>query len=130
MNLYKRLLAASIALILIAMLFSCSDYAKRDGSAYNTGRVISVDEITKIVSELKPENKEPYYIDESTVFYWTENGSKLHLFNDCQSLSRTDPENILSGNIGAVSSKLSSKPCSFCLKKASLSEEDFLNIFS
>ena len=127
---FRRLFAMLIALFTLFLFASCSEYAKREESSYSTGHILSPEDVTKIVSELTPEDEEPYPIDAKTIYYWTLSGSKFHIFRDCQSLSRTSDENIDHGKHGDIPEDILNEPCSFCLKRAFLSKEEFLAIFS
>ena len=126
----RRLFAVLVALFTLLLFVSCSEYAKKEESPYSTGHILSPEDVTKIVSELTPEEQEPYPIDAKTVYYWTDGGSKFHIFRDCQSLSRTADENVEHGKHGDIPGDILNEPCSFCLKRAFLSKEEFLAVFS
>lgn len=126
----KRFLSICAAFIAVFLFASCSEYAKKEVSSYSTGQILSPDDISVILSELKPDEEEPCKIDENTVYYWTEDGSKFHVFSDCQSFSRTPDTDVISGKSSNIPEKIAKEPCSFCLKRASLSKEELLDIFS
>jgi len=53
-------------------------------------------------------------IDDSTVVYWLSGGSVWHLNNSCSSLSRSDPEVILSGSVYQAYTEGKSRACKVC----------------
>ena len=59
------------------------------------------------------------------VFYWTDGGGKLHLFMTCQALSKTDLSKIKQGFLEDAYYADKTEPCSFCLKNANLTVDNF-----
>ena len=119
----RRLFAVLVALVTLLLFVSCSEYAKKEESPYSTGHILSPEDVTKIVSELTPEEQEPYQIDAKTVYYWTDGGSKFHIFRDCQHLEKSNDTS--SGSLSEAKEAKSGGVCSTCLKRSGVDPEIF-----
>ena len=94
-------------------LFGCSSYVSQKDYFY-AGETVTPEQLEAINSSIS-DNEQMLEIKPTTMCYWTKNGSKFHLFSDCQSLSRTDSSNIEIGIYDYI--KDEKECCSYCLKK-------------
>ena len=53
-------------------------------------------------------------VQASSLVYWTENGAVWHLSRDCSSLSKTDPDKILSGDTDDAVGAGKERVCKIC----------------
>ena len=121
----KFLSAVFVAVLILISYVSCADYLRVDGDELSTGHLLSPEDVSNISELFDEEPAEKMQIDENTVYYWTKSGSKFHIFIDCQSLSRSDPDSISSGSLRSARSANKTSPCSFCLKRGNLTKKDF-----
>ena len=80
---------------------------------------------TKSTTDTEAADTPNIEITDATVFYWTEGGAKLHLFTDCQALSKSEPSKIKQGLLENAYYAGKTEPCSFCLKNANLTADNF-----
>jgi len=118
----KRSIAAFIIASFLILSVSCADYIKAEEKTLSTGKLITPEEIEKLEESFKEENVE-FVIDEDTVYYWTKRGPKFHIYKDCQSFSRTDEKDILSGNFEEVTAAKKDSFCNFCRTRGNIPED-------
>ena len=104
-----------ICLFSAACLFGCSSYVLQNDSFY-AGETVTPDQIEIIDGSLSHSGAQQIEIKPTTLCYWTSGGSKFHLFEDCQSLSRTDSSKIETGIYDYIKDK--KECCSYCMKNA------------
>ncbi len=116
----KQFRSFLLIVIFAFMLTGCSSYIDPNGG-FHTGETLTPDELDRLSNQIFGEDKtEPPF---DNVFYWTDSGSKVHLFSDCGHLKRSD--DIRSGDENAIRSLEKAGMCSSCLKKAGKTEADF-----
>ena len=103
-----------------AMLFlcACSPYSQ-GGYEFDPGETLSQEELESLFGETEAETT-AFTLNESTAVYWTEGGSKYHLFADCAHLSKSD--NVKTGNMENAAEAGKSECCKTCKNKAGISE--------
>lgn len=120
----RRLIFIILIFVILSASVGCSDQVKNSDPAKNTGHSVSPDDITKY-NDMLTDDPNSVVLDENTVYYWTSGGSKLHIFIDCQSLTKSDSSDIKSGTLGAAYADEKTEPCTFCLKRAGIDMSDF-----
>ncbi len=120
----KRAIFIILIFIVSVVSIACSDQVKNSDPERNTGQAISPEDITKY-NDMLTDDPNLIVLDENTVYYWTIGGSKLHIFIDCQSLTKSDSSDIQSGTLGVAYANEKTEPCSFCLKRAGIDADDF-----
>lgn len=104
-----------IAICVAVLLCSCSPRAGTDKE--NTGSVVTPEELEAVSREI--EQVEIIYIEgmneDAAVFYWTENGSVIHAYSTCSSMSRS--KRIYCGNINHAYEFGIERSCSRCFEK-------------
>ena len=126
----KPIFKIFVAVILLSTLSTsaCSRYTENSDNKFSTGHKLSKSEISRLQEEKSDTtlfDSPMIEITDQTVYYWTATGSKLHLFSDCQSFAKADPTKIKSGSLEDAYNENKSNPCSFCLKHAGITEDDF-----
>lgn len=96
-------------------LCSCSEYFTV-GYEFDPGQTLSPEMISSIFEAEEETEKPTVKITEETEVFFTEGGSKFHLFSDCSTLSRT--KNVLSAKFAEAKEKGKGECCSHCAKKA------------
>ena len=121
-----RLLSLLVLFALIAFTVSCSEMTVNTDYKFSSGYKLSEKEIAELKEKLTEAPAETALeITEDTVFYWTDGGGKLHLFTTCQALSKTDLSKIKQGFLEDAYYANKTEPCSFCLKNANLTVDNF-----
>ena len=121
-----RFTSLLVLFALIAFTVSCSEMTVNTDYKFSSGYKLSEKEIAELKEKLTEAPAETALeITEDTVFYWTDGGGKLHLFMTCQALSKTDLSKIKQGFLEDAYYANKTEPCSFCLKNANLTVDNF-----
>ena len=105
-------------ILFAAFLCSCSPYSQ-GGFEFDPGETLSSEELESLFGETEPEET-TFVLNENTSVYWTEGGSKYHLFSDCGHLSKS--AEIKTGNMAKAAEKGKTECCKTCESRAGLSE--------
>jgi len=119
----KYIISVFTIITLLLSLISCADHIGSTDTELSTGYLLTPEDINQIKDSFEGEEA-TITVDADTVFYWTDSGTKFHIFKDCQALSRTAPENISEGKISKMQASGKRSFCSFCSKRADVKEED------
>ncbi len=121
MKMRKLLRTLLVIALVIFMLTGCTKHLDPNGEGFNAGETLTPEELDRLSSQIftASETARPF----DNIFYWTENGSKVHLFSDCGHLKNSS--DICSGDENAVRSLKKSGMCASCLKVANKAETDF-----
>ncbi len=114
----KKIIAA-LALLLV-FLCSCSYYSE-GGYEFDPGETLSPEIVDSVFAtdsgdEVTEKTPAAVKVGADTEVYFTEGGSKFHLYKDCSSLSRS--KNVLSGKYSEAKEKGKGECCKYCDKKA------------
>ena len=124
-------IAMLISVILCCVLCSCTQYS-RGGYEFDAGVTVDINDLDSIfettpqAGENTPANKDPENdpqqtepientppnIGENEMVYWTESGTKYHIYRDCQSLKNS--ENVLSGTLSEAKESKKAECCKYC----------------
>ncbi len=121
MKIKKLLTICFILAIAVFMFTGCSKFFQYHNNDFNAGETLTPEELDRLSNQIFTDDGGAAPFDNT--FYWTDSGSKVHLFSDCGHLKNSD--NILSGDENAVRLIKKSGVCSICLKKAGMTEADF-----
>ena len=115
----KKLIFAIFAIMLV-FLCSCSSYSQ-GGYEFDPGETLSQEALESIFSESRPEET-TMTVDENTVVYWTEGGSKYHLFADCSHLASS--KKVDSGKIADAEQIGKGSCCQSCESRAGIAPDN------
>ena len=119
----KKFVLVLIALLTIVQLVSCAPHSQGQYE-FDPGETLSRDELESVFSSDSQEDTTPneteMIVDNETVVYFTDGGTKYHLFLDCQSLSRST--NIKTSTLGNYSEHKKKDCCKYCAKRANISD--------
>jgi len=114
-----------IILAFLILFSSCSGYVNGKND-YDVGKTVNSSVLESIKNNAPDDDSNAsdvtLELNESTVLFWTRNGSKLHLSSSCRYLSKTAPENICSGTYSDANGEGLSEVCSACMKSGGLSD--------
>lgn len=108
----KFILFFICSLLSVSCLFGCSSYVLQKDDFY-AGETVTPEQIDLIDDALANNNSQQLEIKPTTLCYWTSSGSKFHLFDNCQALSRTDPDKIITGIYDYIKDEKTC--CIYCL---------------
>ncbi len=119
----KSKLFATILMITLSflMLAGCSTHIDPNPQGFYAGETLATSELDRLSSQIFTEHDTSIPFD--NIFYWTESGSKIHLFSDCGHLKNSS--GLRSGDESAIRLIKKSGMCSSCLKKAGKTDADF-----
>ncbi len=120
MKVKKLLLSFFVLALSVLLLAGCSKHLDPNGG-FNAGETLNSDELEDLSNQIFTSGTTAAPID--NIFYWTESGSKVHLFSDCGHLKNSS--GLRFGDEISVRSLKKDGMCSLCLKKAGKTEADF-----
>ena len=103
---------------ILLSLCSCSPYSG-GGYEFDPGETLSAEELEGLFQDSKGEATD-FVMSESTSVYWTNGGSKYHLFADCGHLSNS--ADVKSGKIEDAKAKGKGECCKTCATRAGIAE--------
>ncbi len=101
----KAIVAAVLALVFVGASAGSADY-----------HPITQDQVNSVVQELTQE-AEGYGFEDGNGVRWTKYGNCYHIFSDCQSIKRSDPDNCTDGTIEEAVNSNRARLCTFCIKR-------------
>ena len=124
----KKYLVLLITMAFSVLLCSCSSYSQ-GGYEFDPGETLTPELLESVFSadtEL-PENGEEFateqiVIDENTDVYFTDGGSKYHIFRDCQSIIKS--ETVKSCKLSEAAENGKGECCKHCQKRAGIDEPE------
>ncbi|MBQ7061581.1 MAG: hypothetical protein IJM85_07340, partial [Clostridia bacterium] len=72
--------------------------------------------VDSVVQQLTEEAEGYGFVDGDGV-RWTKYGNCYHIFSDCQSIKRSDPDNCTDGTIEEAVNSNRARLCTFCIKR-------------
>ena len=108
----KTLVAAVLALVFIGTSVGSADY-----------HPVTQDQVDSVVQQLT-EEAEGYGFTDGDGVRWTKYGNCYHIFTDCQSIKRSDPDNCTDGTIEEAIEANRARLCTFCIKRYAEAKEN------
>lgn len=108
----KTIVAAVLALVFIGTSAGSADY-----------HPVTQDQVDSVVQQLT-EEAEGYGFTDGDGVRWTKYGNCYHIFSDCQSIKRSDPENCTDGTIEEAIEANRARLCTFCIKRYAEAQEN------
>lgn len=108
----KTIVAAVLALVFVGASAGSADY-----------HPVTQDQVDSVVQQLT-EEAEGYGFTDGDGVRWTKYGNCYHIFSDCQSIKRSDPNNCVDGTIEEAIEANRARLCTFCIKRYAEAKEN------
>ncbi|MCR5808904.1 MAG: hypothetical protein K6G56_05020 [Clostridiales bacterium] len=101
----KTIVAAVLALVFVGASAGSADY-----------HPVTQDQVNEVVQQLT-EEAEGYGFTDGDGVRWTKYGNCFHIFSDCQSIKRSNPDNCTDGSIEDAIESNRARLCEFCKRR-------------
>ena len=101
----KTIVAAVLAVVFVGASAGSADY-----------HPVTQDQVDSVVQQLTEEAEGYGFVDGDGV-RWTKYGNCYHIFSDCQSIKKSNPENCTDGSIEEAINSNRARLCSFCIRR-------------
>lgn len=101
----KTIVAAVLAAVFLGASAGSADY-----------HPVTQDQVNEVVQQLT-EEAEGYGFEDGDGVRWTKYGNCYHIFSDCQSIARSDPDNCTDGTIEDAIECNRARLCTFCIRR-------------